>query len=74
MMLSIKRIFSPINLPLINPVWSLLMSFGRVAWILFAVDFAIILQSQFKRDKGRQFLRFLRSVSFLGMSFINPRL
>ena len=42
-MLSIKRIFSPINLPLINPVWSLLISFGRVAWILFAIDFAAIL-------------------------------
>ena len=43
MMLSIKRIFSPINLPMINPVWSLLMSFGRVAWIPFAIDFAAIL-------------------------------
>jgi len=43
-MLSIKRIFSP-------------MSFGKVAWIIFAIAFAAILYLQLKRGKGGQFLR-----------------
>ena len=40
---SISLVFSPINLPFKNPVWSWLIRFGSTSLIRFAIDFAAIL-------------------------------
>ena len=43
MMLSMRRMFSPMNLPLINPDWSLFIRFGSTNLIRFAMALATIL-------------------------------
>ena len=41
--LLISRMFSPMNLPSIKPVWSLFIRSGSTVLMRFAIDFAAIL-------------------------------
>ena len=72
--LSINLIFSPINLPFINPACSLFTSFG-ITFLFFLRGFAIALvalsQSQFSKVIGCQFLMRSGSASYFGITEFN---
>ena len=68
----ISRVFSPINLPAINPVWSVLINLFRTCFILFAMEPDAILYIVFSNVIGLQFLSFFLHLFSFGMHTIRP--
>ena len=68
------RIFSPIQRPLIKPVWSEFINFGSEASILLAKALVAILQSTLSKVIGRQFDKSNREPSSFGIRVMMPLL
>ena len=65
-------VFSDMHRPLINPVWSIWMIFGKTRFILFAMQPDAILYDTFNRVIGLQFFRNCRGLSPFGSNVISP--
>ena len=65
-------VFSDMHRPLINPVWSLWMIFGKTRFILFAMQPDAIFYDTFNNVIGLQFFRNCRGLSPFGSSVISP--
>ena len=74
MALIISLIFSPMQRPLMKPVWSWLINFGSDASSLFAIALVTILQSTLRSVIGRQFDKSNKEPSSFGIRVITPLL
>ena len=67
-----KRVFSPIYLPFIKPVWSLGIILPSTNFILFAIVPDAILYTVSKRVRGLQFLKIFFGLLSFGIHVIMP--